>query len=74
MGAMERLLDIRSVCLLSADNCVGWWGLEVLEVCMLIDLAGNCCLTDAVICGTQAKDQSVTIRRMLLSIEEVKSG
>ena len=72
MGAMERLLDIRSVCLLSADNCVGWWGLEVWEVCMLIDLA--CCLTDAVICGTQAKDQSVTIRRMLLSIEEVKSG
>ena len=72
MGAMERLLDIRSVCLMSADNCVGWWGLEVWEVCMLIDLA--CCLTDAVICGTQAKDQSVTIRRMLLSIEEVKSG
>ena len=65
-------MDIRSACLLSVDNCVGWWGLEVWEVCMLIDLA--CCLTDAVICGTQAKDQSVTIRRMLLSIEEVKSG
>ena len=48
MGSIERLLDIRSVCLLSADNCVGWWGLEVLEVCMLIDLAGNYCLTEAV--------------------------
>ncbi len=47
---MERLLDIRSVCLMSADNCVGWWGLEVLEVCMLIHLARNCCLTDTVIC------------------------
>ena len=68
MGAMERLLDIRSVCLMSADNCVGWWGLEVLEVCMLIDLAGSCCLTEAVICGTQAKDQSVVIICSLFSM------
>ena len=35
---------------------------------MLIDLAGNCCLTDAVICGTQAKDQSVVIICSLFSM------